>query len=55
MKKYTTEPAKVYLNSVMETIKNNSIMKIIGQTQDFLKVYWRLKELKVKPQVQFYI
>ena len=55
MKKYTTEPAKVYLNSVMETIRNNSIMKNIGQIQEFLKVYWRLKELKVKPQVQFYI
>ena len=35
MKKYTTEPAKVHLNSVMETIRNRSIMKNIGQTQNF--------------------
>ena len=35
MKKYTTEPAKVHLNSVMETIRNRSIMKNIGQIQNF--------------------
>ena len=45
VKKYTTKPAKVYLNSVMETIRNHSIMKNIGQIQNFhrnteyLKVY----------------
>ena len=26
-KKYTTEPAKAHLNSVMETVRNHSIMK----------------------------
>ena len=46
MKKYTTEPAKVHLNSVIETIRNHLIMKNIGQ---------KLKKLKGKPQVQFYI
>ena len=35
MKKYTTEPEKVHLNSVMETIRNHSIMKNIGQIQNF--------------------
>ena len=35
MKKYTTGPAKVHLNSVMETIRNHSIMKSIGQIQNF--------------------
>ena len=35
MKKYTTEPAKVHLNSVVETIRNHSIMKNIGQIQNF--------------------
>ena len=35
MKKYPTEKAKVHLNSVMETIKNHSIMKNIGQIQNF--------------------
>ena len=35
MRKYTTEPAKVHLNSVMESIRNHSIMKNIGQTQNF--------------------
>ena len=35
MEKYSTEPAKVYLNSDMETIRNHSIMKNIGQIQNF--------------------
>ena len=35
MKKYSTEPAKVHLNSVMETIRNHSIMNNIGQMQNF--------------------
>ena len=37
MKKFTTELAKVHLNSVMETIRNHSIMKSIGQMQNFRK------------------
>ena len=52
MKKYTTEPAKVHLNSVMETIRNHSIMKNIGQIQNFRR---NTGELKAQPQVQFYI
>ena len=35
MEKYTTEPAKVHLNSDMETMRNHSIMKNIGQIQNF--------------------
>ena len=35
LKKYTAEPAKVHLNSIMETIRNDSIMKNIGQIQNF--------------------
>ena len=55
MKKYTREPAKVHLNSVMETIRNRSIMKNIGQIQSFQRNTGDLKKLKAKPQVQFYI
>ena len=35
MKKCATEPTKAHLNSVMETVRNNSIMKNIGQIQNF--------------------
>ena len=35
MKKYTTKPGKVHLNSVMETKGNHLIMKNIGQIQNF--------------------
>ena len=34
MEKYTTEPAKVQLNSDMETIRNHSNIKNIGQIQN---------------------
>ena len=34
-KNYTTEPVKVHLNSVIETIRNHSIMKNIGKIQNF--------------------
>ena len=34
MKKCTTEPADVHLNSVMEAIRNHSVMKNIGQIQN---------------------
>ena len=37
MKKYTTEPTKVHLSSVMETIRNHSIMKNIGKIQNVRK------------------
>ena len=33
--KIPTEPAKVHLTSVMETMRNYSIMKNIGQIQNF--------------------
>ena len=35
MKNYTTEVAKVHLNTDMETIRNHSIMKNVGQIQNF--------------------
>ena len=37
MKKYTTDPEKVHLNSVMETTRNRSFMKNIRQIQSFQK------------------
>ena len=46
MKKYTAEPAKVHLNSVNETIKNYSIMKNIGQIQNFRRNTGDLKNSK---------
>ena len=42
----TTEPAKVPLKSVMETIRNHSIMKNIGQIQNFRKNTGDLKNSK---------
>ena len=48
------EPTKVHLNSVMETTRNYSIMKNRTDTK-LSKEYCRLKELKAKPQVEFYI
>ena len=44
--KIYTEPAKVYLNSVMETIRNHSIMKNIGQIQNFRRKTGDLKNSK---------
>ena len=49
MKKYTTEPAKVHLNSVMETIRNNLIMKNIGQIQSFQRNTGDLKSPRKTP------
>ena len=49
------EPAKVHLNSDMETIRNHSIMKKYRKDTELLKEYRRPKELNVQPQVQFYI
>ena len=46
MKKYTTEPAKVHLNSVMETKKSHSIMNNRGQTQNFQSNTGELKNTK---------
>ena len=40
------EPAKVHLNSVMETIRNHSIMKNIGQIQNFRRNTGDLKNSK---------
>ena len=46
MKKYTTEPLKVHLNSVMETIRNHSIMKITRQIQENLPSFEKLQILE---------
>ena len=46
MKKYTTEPAKVHLNSVMETIRSHSIMNNRGQIQNFQSNTGELKNTK---------
>ena len=46
MKKYTTEPAKAHLNSAMENIRNRSIMKNIGQVQNFRRNTGDLKNSK---------
>ena len=46
IKKYTTELAKVHSNSVMETIRNHSVMKNIGQTQNFRRNTGDLKNSK---------
>ena len=53
--KYTTEPVKVHLNSDTETLRNHSIMKNIGQIQNFRRNTWDLKKLKAQTQVQFYL
>ena len=50
MKKYTTEPAKVNLISVMETIRNRSIIKNVGQIQSFQKNTGDLRNSKQNPR-----
>ena len=47
------EPAKVDLNSVMETIRNHSIMKNIGQIQSFQRNTGDLKNSKQIPKYNF--
>ena len=49
MKKYTAEPAKVHLNSVMETIRNRSIMKNIGEIKSFTKTPGTILHFKKMP------
>ena len=44
--KYTTEPVKVHLNSDTETLRNHSIMKNIGQIQNFRRNTGDLKKSK---------
>ena len=53
MKKYTTEPAKVHLSSVMESIRNHSIMKNIGNIQNFRKNTGDLKNSKHNVKYNF--
>ena len=53
MKKYTTEPAKVHLNSVLETIRNHLIIKNIGQIQSFQRNTGDLKNSKQNPKYNF--
>ena len=55
MEKCTAEPAKVHLNSDMETIRNHLIIKKNKTDTELSKEYWRLKQRKLQPQVQFYI
>ena len=45
MVKYTTDQAKVHLNSDMEAIRN-SIMKNVRQMQNFRRITWDLKNSK---------
>ena len=51
MEKYTTEPAKVHLNSDMEAIRNHSSIRKHRTDTELSKESWRLKELKAQPQV----
>ena len=53
MKKYTTEPAKIRLKSVMETIRNHSIMKNTGQIQNFQKDTRDLNNSEENPKYNF--
>ena len=46
MEKYITEQAEVHLNNDMETIRNHSVMKSIGQVQSFQRNAGDLKNLK---------
>ena len=46
MEKYTTEPAKVHLNSDMETIRNHSNIKNIGRIQNSRRNTGGLKNSK---------
>ena len=52
MEKYTIKPVKVHLNNDMKTIRNHEKHRTDTES---LKKYWRPKELKAQPQVQFYI
>ena len=54
-KKYTTEPAKVHLNSVIGNHKKSFNHEKHRTDTELSKEYWRLKELKAQPQVQFSI
>ena len=53
MKKYATEPAKVHLNSFMETIRNDSIMKNTGQIQNFRRNAGHLKNARQNLKYNF--
>ena len=53
MEQFTLETAKVHLDNKIETIRNQSIMKKHRTDIELSKEYWRLKELKVQPQIQF--
>ena len=53
MKKYTAEPARVKLNSNMETIRNHSIMKNIEEIQNFGRNTGDLKNSKHNLQYNF--
>ena len=38
MGKYTTEPAKTHLNSDMESLRNHSLLKNIGEIENFRRI-----------------
>ena len=48
-KKYSTEPAKIRLSSVMEIVRNYSIMNNIGHIQNFGRNNGDLNNSKQKP------
>ena len=47
------EPTKVHLNSVMETTRNHSILKNLGQIQNFRRNTADLKNSKQNPKFNF--
>ena len=53
MKKYTAEPARAPLNSVIEAIRNLSIMKSTEQIQNFRRNTGDLKNSKQNPKYNF--
>ena len=52
-KKNTKQPAKIHLNSVMDTIRSYLIMKNIGQIQGFQRNTGDLKNSKQNPNYNF--
>ena len=53
MKKCTTEPAKVHLNSIKETARNYLIMKSLGQIQNFPRNTGNLKNSNLNLKYNF--
>ena len=49
------EPAKARLNNSGKTTRSHSIIKNIGQIQNFQRIIGDLKKLEPQPEVQFHI